>query len=234
MKKNLRVNIHKRNVKLDFDNNTKIKERMIFASNSSENELYQKFDTSENGINDAVIEVSRDTYGDNIVTHDRGESLLKRICGAFINPFTAILFVLVVVSVFTDIFFAKAGEQNYITVIIIVTMVLISGLLRFIQETRSGNAATKLAKMIHTTTCVERIQSGKQEIDLDDVVVGDIVHLSAGDMVPADVRILVAKDLFISQSSLTGESQPVEKEPNSNLKGRSLTEIPNLAFMVAM
>ena len=60
------------------------------------------------------------------------------------------------------------------------------------------------------------------------------MHLSAGDMVPADVRILVAKDLFISQSSLTGESQPVEKEPNSNLKGRSLTEIPNLAFMVAM
>lgn len=89
-------------------------------------------------------------------------------------------------------------------------MVLISGILRFVQETRSGNVAAKLSEMIHTTVCVTR-EGEKKEIPLEEIVVGDIVSLSAGDMLPADVRILRAKDLFLSQSSLTGESEPVEK-----------------------
>jgi Mg2+-importing ATPase len=135
------------------------------------------------------------------------------------------------VSTFTDIVSAEPGEENYTTVIIIATMVMISGVLRLAQETKSGNAAAKLSKMIRTTTCVERIESGMQEIELEEVVVGDIIHLSAGDMVPADVRILVAKDLFISQSSLTGESEPVEKIAQNTSKTESLTEVSNLAFM---
>ena len=118
---------------------------------------------------------------------------------------------LAAVSAFTDIIFAAPGEQNYATVIIITTMVVISGLLRFIQETRSGDAAEKLLDMITNTACVERIEEGKQEIPIDEIVCGDIIWLSAGDMIPADVRILEAKDLFIGQSSLTGESEPVEK-----------------------
>lgn len=75
--------------------------------------------------------------------------------------------------------------------IIITMMVMISGILRFVQETRSGNAAAKLSAMIETTTCVERMETGQQEIPLDEVVVGDLVHLSAGDMVPADIRIIL-------------------------------------------
>ena len=90
-------------------------------------------------------------------------------------------------------------------------MVIISGTLRFIQETRSGNAAKKLLEMISNTCTVTRIGQEKKEIPLDELVVGDIIHLSAGDMLPADVRILDAKDLFVSQSSLTGESEPIEK-----------------------
>ncbi len=118
------------------------------------------------------------------------------------------------------------------TVIIIMTMVLISGLLRFVQETRSGNAADKLLKMIKTTTCVQRQGGGKEEIPLEEVVVGDIVYLAAGDMIPADLRIIHAKDMFVSQSALTGESAAVEKY-HAAAKGAcgTLTDCPNLAFM---
>ena len=86
--------------------------------------------------------------------------------------------------------------------------------------------------MITTTTSIERLEEGIQEIPIEDVVVGDIVHFAAGDMIPADVRIIKAKDLFISQSSLTGESEPVEKTSNTSTeKYGGYTECPNLAFM---
>ena len=231
MKKILKGNIIRRKAVTDCARNDEVKERMLFASSHDESKVLEKFGTTECGLNAALIEKSIDEYGNNTVTHGKKESLLKRICTAFVNPFTAILFVLALVSVFTDIIYAVPGEQSYITVIIITTMVMISGILRFVQETRSGNAAAKLSKMIHTTTCVERVENGREEIPLDDVVAGDIIHLSAGDMVPADIRILAAKDLFISQSALTGESEPVEKQSTNYTNAEALTEIPNLAFM---
>ena len=110
-------------------------------------------------------------------------------------------------------------------------MVSISGTLRFVQESRSGNAAEKLLAMITTTCTVTRIGQEKTEIPMDDLVVGDIVHLSAGDMIPADVRILDAKDLFVSQASLTGESEPVEKLPHVSPHKDSVTDYTNIAFM---
>ena len=103
--------------------------------------------------------------------------------------------------------------------------------LRFVQESRSGNAAEKLLAMITTTCTVTRRNQEKIEIPMDDLVVGDIVHLSAGDMIPADVRILDAKDLFVSQASLTGESEPIEKNPNVSAKKESVTDYTNIAFM---
>jgi Mg2+-importing ATPase len=104
--------------------------------------------------------------------------------------------------------------------------------LRFVQETRSGHAAENLLKLIKTTTNVERQGTGKQEIPLGEVVVGDMVHLSAGDMIPADMRIIRAKDFFISQSALTGESVAVEKLPDIDREEYgSLAETTNLAFM---
>jgi len=139
---------------------------------------------------------------------------------------------LAVVSTFTDIILAEPGEADPLAVIIISTMVLISGVLRFVQETRSGHAAENLLKMIKTTTNVRRQETGNEEIPLDDVVVGDIVHLAAGDMIPADMRIIQAKDLFISQSALTGESIAIEKTHGIVQSiSETLTETPNLAFM---
>ena len=103
------------------------------------------------------------------------------------------------VSAFTDVIFAAPAERNYMTVAIITVMVAVSGVLRFVQETRSGNVAEKLTAMIHTTACIER-NGSREERSMEEIVVGDIIHLSAGDMIPADLRILSAKDLFLSQS----------------------------------
>jgi Mg2+-importing ATPase len=178
------------------------------------------------------VEESRNKYGNNVVTRGKKLSLPRRLAKAFINPFTAILIGLAIVSAFTDIILPNAGEADPVAVIIITTMVLVSGILRFLQETRSDRAAESLLKMIKTTTNVRRQDVGNQEISLEDVVVGDIVHLAAGDMIPADIRIIQAKDLFISQSALTGESVAVEKTPNAIQSNYdTLTEISNLAFM---
>jgi len=206
--------------------------RLKFAASATVGELYRKFGTTDDGLIEVLIDAYRGRYGRNKITHGKKVSIPRRIADAFINPFTAILIVLAVVSAFTDIILADPGEINPMTVIIIVTMVLISGLLRFVQEARSGNAAENLLKLIKTTTAVQRVDDGRQEIELEDVVVGDMVHLAAGDLIPADMRIIKAKDLFLSQSALTGESAAVEKtaERATDFNG-SLAEYPNLAFM---
>ena len=92
-------------------------------------------------------------------------------------------------------------------------MVTISGILPFIQEEKSNNAAEALSTMITTTTSVKRYGENKKEIPLENVVIGDIIYLAAGDIIPADLRIIESKDFFVSQSSLTGESEPIEKKP---------------------
>lgn len=212
---------------------SRLDERLREAATSPMDVLFRTYESSDNGLSTGFVDEARDYYGENMITHGKKEPLLKKIATAFINPFTAILFVLAAISFVVDVLMAEPGEANPMTVIIITTMVLISGLLRFIQEMRSGNAAEKLLNMIKTTTCVERVESGRMEIPLEEVVVGDIVHLSAGDMLPADLRIITAKDLFISQASMTGESEPVEKVPvcSAKIRSGSLPEYPNLAFM---
>ncbi|MCL1827752.1 MAG: HAD-IC family P-type ATPase, partial [Candidatus Cloacimonetes bacterium] len=207
-------------------------ERLTNAAKSEVDELLSVFETSLNGLSEEQTEVSRENYGQNVITRGKKISLVKRLTEAFINPFTAILIALALVTLFTDIILAEADDTDLMAVIIITTMVLVSGILRFVQETRSGQAAENLLKMIKTTINVKRKESGNEEIPLDEVVVGDIVYLAAGDMIPADMRIIQAKDLFISQSALTGESITVEKtaSPEASNYG-SVLDTPNLAFM---
>ena len=130
-----------------------------------------------------------------------------------------------------SLFGSSPDDFNFVTVAIIFTMVFLSGTLRFIQESRSGSAAEKLLSLITTTCTVTRKGQEREEIPLQDLVVGDVVHLSAGDMVPADVRILEAKDLFVSQASLTGESEPVEKTPLQSDRKEAAADYSNIAFM---
>ena len=210
--------------------NNELQEKLYGAAIKSKEELFREYGTSATGLGSDAVETSREKHGENILTYGKKKTTVKRIISAFINPFTVVLLALAAISVFTDVIFAAPGDQNYATVSIIAIMVMISGVLRFVQETRSGNAAEKLSGMIHTTACVER-EGIQAELPMEEIVVGDIVHLSAGDMVPADLRILQAKDLFISQSSLTGESEPVEKSVTAGGEKDALTDIESLAFM---
>jgi len=215
----------------DIVRNEEANQRLLDASSNMMPIVYELLDSSESGKTEEQIKTARHLYGENIVTYEKGDSVFKRLVDAFINPFTLILIALAVVSAFTDIILASAGERDFTTVMIIVAMVLISGILRFVQETRSGNAAEKLLEMIETTANIERIGEGAKEIPLDEIVVGDIVYLSAGDMIPADIRVIQAKDLFISQAALTGESEAVEKTSAILEDDSTALEKNNLAFM---
>lgn len=213
-------------------NDKKIKDNLELVAKTKIDILFEKYETTRNGLKEELVETHRNKYGVNKITEGKKKTIFARLLSSFINPFSGILLVLAIVSTFTDIVLAEPGEKDPMTVVIIVTMVLISGVLKFVQEQRSDNAAERLLNMIETTTNVERLEKGKNEIPLDEVVVGDIVHIAAGDMVPADMRIIFAKDLFVSQSALTGESESVEKTAftveNSNA---TLAEYNNIAFM---
>lgn len=219
-----------------------LKERKLTVRTAAEGPvkvILKELNTSLRGLDPETVMENRSRYGTNKVTHEKKKSLLKRMAGAFINPFTAILLCLAAVSTVTDMilpYFSILGHTpedfDCLTVAIILVMVAVSGTLRFVQESRSGNVAEKLLEMITTTCTVTRKENGTEEIPMDDLVVGDIVHLSVGDMVPADVRILDAKDLFVSQSGLTGESEPVEKLAAAVQDGETaVTEYSNIAFM---
>ena len=212
--------------------------RIQFAATHPIQETLGYLNTTLCGLEPGKVEENRSEYGSNKVTREKKKTLPQRLAGAFINPFTAILFCLALVSSFTDMIFPHFSlfgcvpkDFDCLTVVIILTMVFLSGTLRFVQESRSGNAAEKLLAMITTTCTVTRKGQEMAEIPLDEVVVGDILHLTAGDMLPADVRILDAKDLFVSQASLTGESEPIEKIPMVNETRDAITDYTNIAFM---
>lgn len=212
--------------------------RIQYAATHPIKETLKYLDTTLRGVDPDKVSERRNKFGVNKVTKEKKKSLLQRLAGAFINPFTAILFCLALVSTITDMILPMMGlfgslpeDFDPLTVIIILTMVFLSGTLRFVQESRSGNAAEKLLAMITTTCTVTRKGQEKIEIPLEEVVVGDIVHLSAGDMLPADVRILDAKDLFVSQASLTGESEPIEKLASVSEVSETVTDYGNIAFM---
>ena len=215
-----------------------LNQRMQYVAVTPLKELLKNLHTTLRGLDEEGVSISAMKYGSNKVTHEKKKSFLKRLTEAFINPFTIVLFVLAIVSTLTDIIFpyfsmlgSTPDDLNPLTVIIILTMVLISGTLRYVQESRSGNAAEKLLAMITTTCTVTRQGLEKGEIPMDELVVGDIVHLSAGDMIPADVRIIDAKDLFVSQASLTGESEPIEKTDRISASTETITDYTNIAFM---
>lgn len=187
--------------------------------------------------------------GPNEVAHERRLPAFVQFFLAFKNPFIAVLLILAVISSVTDIWLPlQHGESADPTkVIIIVVMVLASALMRFIQEYRSSAAAEALKAMVRTTATVQRRASSSSrpevfEIPMREIVAGDIVRLSAGDMIPADVRLIESRDLFVSQAALTGEALPVEKyDTLGAIAEKSATSVasnemdaldmPNVCFM---
>ena len=210
-----------------------VKERLVAALQLPVKETLAFYKSSFRGLTEEQVEENRDLYGENIITKGQEDSILKKIYESIINPFTVILLVIALVSLVTNVWLAKPGEEDPTTSIIIVVLVLISGGIRFVQELRSDRAASNLSQLIVNTATVIR-EGAEQELPIDELVVGDIIKLSAGDMIPADVLLLDSRDFFVQQSGLTGESDAVEKVCLAKSDGQnldSLLETESLAFM---
>ncbi|CAO98425.1 magnesium-translocating P-type ATPase [Erwinia tasmaniensis] len=172
-------------------------------------------------------------YGSNQVASERAPAAWLQMLRAFNNPFIWILIVLAAISFFTDYLLPRhQGEETDLTkAIILLVMIGLSGLLRFWQEYRTNKSAEALKSLVRTTaTVVRRSHADREavniEVPLAEVVPGDIVVLSAGDMIPADVRLLTSRDLFVSQAALSGEALPVEKYDTSSRPHRETLEAP--------
>jgi len=175
-------------------------------------EALTRLQASRSGLTAEEVETRREQYGANEVSHERAPTWYQQLFHAFLTPFNGVLFAVSVVSLFSDVIFADPDDRSFRTIIVLLTMILLSTLLRFWQEFRSNKAAEELKAMVTSTAAVLRAGMERpQELPIHDLVPGDIIYLSAGDMVPADVRLIATKDLFVSQAMLTGESIPLEK-----------------------
>ena len=195
-------------------------------------QIYQDIGASSDGLSHEQVEVMREKYGANCFAGRKNDTMLHRLRRAFINPFNVILFILGIISLVTDVLLVSDFSKNASTAIIIFSMILISGTIRLIQELRAKNAAQQLDRLIHESITVRR-EGELIEIPAEKLVVGDIVLLSAGDRVPADIRITKVTDLFVSQAAITGESAILEKSSRTLSYGNpeTLTQLENLAFM---
>ena len=195
-------------------------------------EIYRDIGASPDGLPIEQIESMREKYGKNSFNERKNDTMMQRLRRAFINPFHVILFVLGIVSLITDVFVASNFARNATTAIIIFSMILISGVIRLIQELRAKSASAQLDRLIHESVTVRR-DGELMEIPTEELVIGDLVLFSAGDRVPADIRLTKITDLFISQAAITGESAILEKSCRKLSYGEqeTLTQLENLAFM---
>jgi Mg2+-importing ATPase len=187
----------------------------------------------DDGLSSDEVKERLITFGLNEVSHEKAPKWYIQFIEAFLNPFIGVLLVLAIISYITDVVIQGPADKDYTTVLLISIMVMLSVMLRFVQEFRSNQAAEKLKSMVKTTATVLREGESKQEVDIKKLVPGDVVQLSAGDMIPADVRIMQSKDLFVSQAMLTGEALPVEKTDAVNKKANKISplELDNVCFM---
>ncbi len=196
---------------------------------SAEGELLSGLRAKREGLTTLEALARQERFGMNIITAGDSNTLVKRLKQAVINPFNLILFAIAGITYFTDT--VMSPDPSFSTVAIILSLVLLSSAVAFIQSRRSDAAAEKLSKMISNKADVWR-DGRLTEISIEEIVPGDIVRLSAGDMLPADIRFLSTKDTFIAQAPLTGESNPVEKFSEMGKTHQdTITDLQNIGFM---
>jgi len=206
-----------------------IAQRLLDAAAAEPEELLKQLGTTHEGLDTQTAAQRLSTYGPNLVARERQQNLVRELIGRAKNPLNFLLLSLAAVSYFF-------GDTR--AAVVIAVMVVLSVSLAFLQEHRSNNAAAKLRAMVRTTATVLRRQAGSAagelalEIPIEELVPGDVVRLSAGDMIPADLRVFAAKDLFLNEASLTGEAMPVEKSA-APIHGQrdAPTDLPNICFM---
>jgi P-type Mg2+ transporter len=207
--------------------------RIVGLAHMSEAAVLNEIGTSAEGLSAAAATARLAKFGPNVIARDASPTMLAELTGRAVNPLNALLLVLAAIS------FAMHDAR---AALVIVGMVALSISTAFVQEHRSNAAAAKLRAMVRTVAAVKRTggvsdadsADGFVEVPITTLVPGDIVRLSAGDMIPADVRLLTAKDFFVNQAALTGESMPVERHaaPASTRIVEPL-DLPNACFMGA-
>ena len=204
-----------------------VEKTLLELSAMDQKVLFEKYETDEYGLDPIQASDRLEEYGRNIIDFGKEKSLAIRIKDAIINPFNIVLLVVAMITFATDV--VMADEPSFATFIMLVTVIIISATISFVQEEKSNNAAKKLQGMISTKLDVIR-NDVEIEVDIEELVPGDIVKLASGDMIPGDVRFIETKDLFIDQSQLTGESNPVEKFTTSETNV-GVTDLANIGFM---
>jgi len=194
-------------------------------------DIFKMDKVNENGLTESQAEDLLDLHGKNIIEQAKPKPWYYYLIKSFLDPFSIVLVIIAVVMFFTNVVMLPAGQKDYTGIIVILFLVILSSLLEFSQNYRANLSAANLKKMVSNTATV--IRGGKEkEIPMEDIVVSDIVKLSAGDMIPADCRVIWSKDLFISEGSLTGESNPVEKLSDElKEEAASITDLNNICFM---
>lgn len=203
---------------------TGLSKNTIFAATHSAEDALVLIDATANGLTVEQATERLNAVGPNTIEATT-KTLARRIADAFIDPFAGILAALALVSLYIDVLAAPEPQRDPSTVIVIGIMLLVSGGMKFIQEARSGNAAEALKDLV-SNTCTALRDGERIEIPFDELVPGDVIRLSAGDMVPADARIITARDLFVIESALTGESEAVEKTAITVVEGADGSALP--------
>ena len=197
---------------------------------TDKDEFLKKFEIDEKGLTENEVDQNLKKYGKNEVKQAKPKKWYHYFSQSFFSPFNSILLGIVLILFYTDVFLPE--NPSFANIIVIIVLVAVSTLLEFTEEYKSNKAAQKLKELVETTTTV--IRDGKKiDIPLKMITVGDIVYLSAGSMIPADLRIIEAKDLYVGQSSLTGESDSVKKVVNTENEEEieSILDLDNICFM---
>ena len=213
--------------KVNDNRRQEVESKLLSLSALNQKELFEKFGVDEYGLDPVQASDRLDEYGRNIIDFGKEKSLAARIKDAIINPFNIVLLAVAAITFVTDV--VMSDEPSPVTFLMLVAVIIISAVISFVQGEKSNNAAKKLQNMI--TNKIDVIRNDVEiEIETEEIVPGDIVKLASGDMIPSDVRFLETKDLFIDQSQLTGESNPVEKFTTSDSKA-GVTDLANIGFM---
>lgn len=198
---------------------------------ASKENIISEFKITSKGLTDSQVTEKLHHFGHNEVTQTKPKKWYHYLFKSLFTPFNSILLGIALILAYTDIYLAE--DPNYANIIVILVLVTVSTLLDFLSEYRSNLAAEKLKQLVSANATVIR-NSKKQNIQFKDLVVGDTVLLSAGDMIPADIRIIESKDLYVGQSSLTGESDAIKKLENSELEIdeiESISDLDTICFM---
>jgi Mg2+-importing ATPase len=199
-----------------------VSDQVLEKSRADTETVLRELESRLDGLSKAEADSRLKQYGLNAIAREKRQSALMRLLSNVKNPLVLLLTALGVLSFLT-------GDLRATTVIFV--MVVLGVVLRFYQEMRADNAAEKLKAMVSNTATL--VRDGKEaEVPLKMLVPGDIIRLAAGDMVPADVRVLSAKDLFLNQSALTGESLPVERKADATSADvQNPLELLNICFL---